>query len=59
MKVPYGTSDYSLEATTLAKKIVAEILSSGVTFQTADQALSAAQKMLWETTRPIRAETPL
>lgn len=59
MKIPYGASDYSLEATTLAKKIVAEILTSGVTFQTADQALSAAQKMLWETTRPISVETPL
>ena len=53
MKQSYRPPETDAEVLALAERIVNVILDSEVTFQKADDALSAAHDMLFKTCRPI------
>ena len=53
MKQSYRPPETNAEVLALAERIVNVILDSEVTFQKADDALSAAHDMLFKTCRPI------
>lgn len=54
MKPYYRTEDlYSEKAQELGKKIVSLLVEAEVSYQEADDALSAAQALLAESTRPV------
>lgn len=56
MRQSYRTPETDDEILRVAEKIVGVILESGVTFQKADDALSAAQEMLVRQCRPVSAD---
>lgn len=56
MRQSYRTSETDDEILSVAEEIVEVILESGVTFQKADDALSAAQEMLLRECRPVSAD---
>lgn len=53
MKLPYRIPETDADTLALAAKIVDVLVVSGVTFQKADDALSAAQEMLLTKARPV------
>lgn len=54
----YPTVQPRAEVFALAKEITSLVIDSAVTYQAAIDALSAAQEMLMQTTKPVSVEAP-
>lgn len=59
MKLSYLLPENDEQVTALAEQILQVILSSGCTYQKADDALTKAQSMLQEQTHPVIGNVPL
>lgn len=55
MRKVYGQAERPEATTALAKEVVNLLVTSGVTFQQADDTLMIAQEMLSSETKPVRA----
>ena len=58
MKLAYRLPEADQKVKELAGELVKVILGSEVTYQKADDALTEAQRMLLEQTRPVTIEKP-